>query len=101
MNYQEGSTYKLQSDYYESIKLTCTFVEGVIVWFQNISSSGGTVSKADYKLNKKTNKLYIWNDKVCSWDTVGNTLSDYSADDIWIKRTGYVDGYYNGNIGQD
>lgn len=35
MNFSEGSYYKLQKDYYEHIKLQCTYVEGDTVWRQN------------------------------------------------------------------
>ena len=102
MNYLEGNQYKLQADYYESIILECTYVEDNTVWFKS-SFSGHKIFEDHYKLNRKTDKLYKLNNVFSSWDTVENTLSEYSADDIWSKRTGNGggDGYYSGVTGQD
>lgn len=80
MTFLEGKTYKLQADYYESIKLQCTYVEGAIVWLQNVNSVS-LFASSDYKLNQKTNKLYRWNSKFQTWDTVENTLSEVSLFD--------------------
>lgn len=92
MTYLEGTKYKLQADYYESILLECTYVEGNIVYFQH---TGSTSSFHDYKLNQKAKKLYVWNSKFSSWDSVENTLSECGVDDIWInKRVG--NDYYSG-----
>ena len=96
MEYSEGKTYKLQADYYESIKLQCTYVEGAIVWLQN-ANSVNVFASTDYKLNQKTNKLYKWNDKFQTWDSIENTLSEHSDDDdVWTKRTGNQSYSYDG-----
>jgi hypothetical protein len=99
MNYQEGNLYKISHDYYNDIKLTCIWVEYSFVYFKlpNSTSIG-----ADYKLELKTKKLYRWNDKCTGWDTIENTLSEYTDEDIWSSRTGNGggDGYYSG-IGQN
>lgn len=90
MKFSEGSYYKLQKDYYEHIKLECTYVEGNTVWLLPCIANpviGTTIE--GYKLNKKTNKLYKWNDRFKSWDNVENTLSEYGAEDIWSRAESY------------
>ena len=110
MNYLEGTKYKLQADYYESILIECSYVEDNTVWFvhnqvasHGFDSSGPYTTKEavnHYKLNRKTNKLYKLNNVFSSWDNIENTLSEYTADDVWSKRTGSGgDGYYS-NMGQ-
>ena len=101
MTYIEGTKYKLQADYYESIVLECTYVEDNTVWFVEQLTSQDFIGDS-YKLDKKTTKLYKWNWMYSSWDNIENTLSEYSADDIWSKRTGDGggDGYYSGINGQ-
>lgn len=99
MNFSEGSYYKLQKDYYEHIKLECTYVEGNTVWlihrFNCVDPSGA--DSVHYKLDRKTNKLYKLNVAYSSWDTVENTLSEYGAEDIWSKRTGVESYHYDGS----
>lgn len=99
MTYIEGTTYKLQSDYYESILLHCTFVEDNTIWLvhKTPSLNSNVNDLVYYKLNRKTNKLYKLNLAFSSWDSVENTLSECMAEDVWSKRIG--NNYYNG-IGQ-
>lgn len=84
----EGSTYKLQSDYYEPILLECTYVEDNTIWIvhKSLSLNSNVNDLAYYKLNRKTNKLYKLNLAFSSWDSVENTLSEYTTDDVWSKR---------------
>lgn len=100
MTYIEGTTYKLQADYYESTLLTCTYVEDNKAYFKLDSDDMSLGS--NYRLDIKTKKLHKWNSKCMSWDLIENTLSEYTADDIWSKRTedGGGDCYYS-NMGQD
>ena len=105
MNYQEGLTfvegnlYKLQHDYYESLKLECTYIEDNTIWFvANRLSVAFNISPSYYKLNRKTNKLYRLNEVYSSWDSIENTLSEYSAGDAWSKRQAYT-AYDNMNQG--
>lgn len=103
IQFKEGTKYKLQADYYESILLECVYVEDNTVWFVcKPSNFSGIIDCIYYKLNRKTNKLYELNSVFSSWDSVENTLSEHTADDVWSKRTGSGggDGYYSG-IGQD
>jgi hypothetical protein len=79
MNYQEGSTYKLQSDYYESIKLTCTWVTYTTAYFKLDSNDQSLGS--DYRLDIKSKRLHQWNSRCMTWDTIENTLSEVSAYD--------------------
>lgn len=88
--FKECSIYKLQSDYYESILLECTYVEDNTIWLVHKTSSlnSNVNDLVYYKLNRKTNKLYKLNVAFCSWDAIENTLSPYTADDVWSKRVG-------------
>ncbi len=90
IQFKEGNQYKIQHDYYEHLKLECSFVEDNHVWFviANRSSVVFNVSPdyCYYKLNRKTNKLYRLNGLFSSWDTIENTLSEYVANDTWSKR---------------
>lgn len=97
MKFIENNTYTLQTDYYNSVKVVCTYVEDNTVYFQY---TGSTSSFHDYKLNQKTKKLYVWNSKFSSWDSVENTLSEEAVEDVWSKRMGNGSDYYSG-IGQD
>lgn len=97
MKFIENNTYTLQTDYHNSVKVVCTYVEDNTVYFQY---TGSTSSFHDYKLNQKTQKLYVWNSKFSSWDSVENTLSEETVDDVWSKRMGNGSDYYSG-IGQD
>lgn len=100
MTYTEGTRYKLQVDYYESSLLTCTWVTYTTAYFKLDSDDKSLGS--DYRLDIKSKKLHKWNSKCMSWDLIENTLSEYTADDIWSKRTGNGsgDGYYYSGIGQ-
>jgi hypothetical protein len=100
IQFKEGTKYKLQADYYESILLECTYVEDNTVWFSVVKSYAVARQPYDdaYKLDRKTNKLYKLNNACASWDSIENTLSEYTAEDAWSKRTG--NDYYSG-IGQD
>ena len=96
MNYLEGTKYKLQADYYESILLECTYVEDNKAYFKLQSDNESLGS--DYRIDIRSKKLHKWNSKYMSWDNIENTLSEYTAEDIWSKRTGNGggDGYYSG-----
>jgi hypothetical protein len=100
MNIVEGSTYKLQADYYESILLISTYVEDNKAYFKLDSDDQSLGS--DYRLDIKSKKLHYWNSKCMSWDLIENTLCGYTTEDVWSKRAGSGGGggYYNGNIGQ-
>lgn len=100
MNYSEGSTYKLQSDYYESILLECTYIEDNTIWLvhKTPSLNSNVNDLVYYKLNRKTNKLYKLNLAFSSWDSVENTLSECTAEDVWSNRQTYAS-YNNMNQG--
>lgn len=99
MKFIENNTYTLQTDYYNSVKVVCTYVEDNTVWFKS-SFSGHPIFEYSYKLNRKTNKLYKLNNVFSSWDSIDNTLSEETIDDVWSKRMGNSSDYYSG-IGQD
>lgn len=99
MKFIENNIYTLQTDYYNSVKVVCTYVEDNTVWFKS-SFSGHSIFEDSYKLNRKTNKLYKLNNVFSSWDSVENTLSEDTAEDVWSKRMGNDCDYYSG-IGQD
>lgn len=100
MTYTEDNKYKLKIDYYEHIILLCTYVEDNTVYLKATSTDIVTTYQSEdcYKVSMKTNKLYKWNSLYMSWDNIENTLSEYSAADVWSKRTG--NDYYSG-VGQN
>lgn len=99
MTYTEGNKYKLEKDYYEHIILECIYVEDNTIWFvHNVNTLNTDVKDVVYyKLNKKTYKLYKLNVAYSSWDSVENTLSEYTADDVWSKRIGNETWSYDGS----
>lgn len=99
MKFIEKNTYTLQTDYYNSVKVVCTYVEDNTVWFKS-SFSGHQIFEDSYKLNRKTNKLYKLNNVFSSWDSIENTLSEETVEDVWSKRMGNGSDYYS-NLGQD
>ena len=76
MKFIENNTYTLQTDYYNSVKVVCTYVEDNTVWFRSFYPVHQVIGDDHYKLNRKTNKLYMLNSKFSSWDSVENTLSE-------------------------
>ena len=94
MTYLEGTKYKLQADYYESILLECTYVEDNKAYFKLNSDDMSLGS--DYRLDIKSKRLHKWNDKFKSWDNIENTLSEYTAEDVWSKRIGNQTYGYDG-----
>lgn len=92
MKFIENNTYTLQTDYYNSVKVVCTYIEDNTVYFQY---TGSISSFHDYKLNQKTQKLYLWNSKFSSWDSIENTLSEETLEDLWSKRMGSGSDYYS------
>jgi hypothetical protein len=95
MTYTEGTKYKLQADYYESIVLECTYVEDNKAYLKLDSDDKSLGS--DYRLDIKSKKLHKWNSKYMSWDLIENTLSEYTADDVWSSnRTGNQTYSYDG-----
>lgn len=96
MKFIENNTYTLQTDYYNSVKVVCTYVEDNTVWFKSFYPVHQVVGDDHYKLNRKTNKLYKLNGKFSSWDCVENTLSEETVEDVWSKRMGYQSYSYDG-----
>lgn len=101
MKFIENNIYTLQTDYYNSVKVVCTYVEDNTVWLvQYANPMSAVIDSQHYKLDRKTNKLYMLNSKFSSWDSVENTLSEETVGDVWSKRMGNSSDYYSG-IGQD
>jgi hypothetical protein len=86
MTYLEGSKYKLEKDYYEHLILTCTWVTYTTAYFKLDSNDQSLGS--DYRLDIRSKKLHMWNSRCMSWDLIENTLSPYTAEDVWSKRVG-------------
>lgn len=99
MNFIENSTYTLQTDYYNSVKVVCISNADGLVFLED-KSKGSYLLNDNYKLVIKTFKLYKWNDKFKSWDSIENTLSEETVEDVWSKRMGNGSDYYY-RIGQD
>lgn len=106
MKFIENNTYTLQTDYYNSVKVVCTYVEDGVAYFHSKTTQDvwNVPTELSYKLILKTQKLYQWNCAYISWDSVENTLSEdplgNTVDDVWSKRVGNGSDYYSG-IGQD
>jgi|SRR5690606_5276561 len=102
MKFIENNTYTLQTDYYNSVKVVCTYVEDAVAYFHSKTTQDvwNVPTELSYKLVLKTQKLYQWNCAYMSWDSVENTLSEETVDDVWSKRMGNGSDYYSG-IGQD
>lgn len=96
MKFIENNTYTLQTDYYNSVKVVCTYVEDNTVWLVQQSPFGFLGNLSEYKLDRKTNKLYKFNQPFASWDSVENTLSEEAVEDVWSKRMGYQSYSYDG-----
>lgn len=102
MKFIENNTYTLQTDYYNSVKLVCTYVEDNTVWLvQYANPMSAVIDSNHYKLDRKTNKLYKLNNVFSSWDSIENTLSEETVEDVWSKRMGNGSDYYYSGIGQD
>lgn len=91
MKFIENNTYTLQTDYYNSVKVVCTWANATSAYF---AVEG--IGVANYKLDKKSNKLYHWSTKYSSWDSIENTLSEETIEDVWSKRMGNGSDYYSG-----
>lgn len=62
-----------------SLKLICTYIEDNTIWLKseginNANPISDTILL--YKLDRKTNKLYVFNTKVQAYDLVEGTLSE-------------------------
>ena len=99
MKFIENNTYTLQTDYYNSVKVVCISNAGGLVYLED-KSKGSYLLNDNYKLVIKTSKLYKWNDRFKSWDSIENTLSEETVEDVWSKRIGNGSDYYS-NVGQD
>lgn len=101
MKFIENNTYTLQTDYYNSVKVVCTYVEDNTVWLvQYANPMSSVIDSNHYKLDRKTNKLYKLNNAFSSWDSIENTLSEDTVGDVWSRRMGNGSDYYSG-VGQD
>lgn len=73
--YKEGLQYTLSLDYYTNVTLLCTFVE------DNFAYLFDTHKEINYKKNLKTQKLYVFNTRCQSWDTVEESIRPLSDHD--------------------
>lgn len=81
IQFKVDSTYTLGS----STKLICTYIEDNTVWLKSDTYPASDTTLL-YKLERKTNKLYVFNEKVQAYDSVENTLSEYGPAEIWDFR---------------
>lgn len=73
---KEGDTYTLEVSYWNKTTLKCTFVSDNHAFFKAMYCENS------YKLNLKTNKLYVWNSMYSSWDNVQEKLKPlYEGDE--------------------
>lgn len=102
MKFIENNTYTLQTDKgltpYNSVKVVCTYVEDGVAYFnsQDTQYMHDGDERLYYKVVLKTNKLYKWCQDYVSWDSIENTLSEETVEDVWSKRMGYQSYSYDG-----
>lgn len=96
MKFIENNTYTIQTDYYNSVKVVCTYVEDNTVWLVQHSPFSFAGNLSEYKLDRKTNKLYKWDCKFPGWEAIENTLSEETVEDVWSKRMGSQSYSYDG-----
>jgi hypothetical protein len=72
-----------------SLRLVCTYIEDNTVWFKSDSYPISDTTLL-YKLERKSNKLYVFNTKVQAWDGVEGSLSEggvvvkYRSEDVTL-----------------
>jgi len=86
MKFIENNTYTLQTDYYNSVKVVCTWVTYNTAYFK-LSADDQSLG-SDYRVDIQSKKLHKWDSKGASWDLIENTLSEETVDDVWSKRVG-------------
>jgi hypothetical protein len=77
--YKEGSLYTLSVDYYHSVTLQCTYLTDDFVYFIE------NQKEINYKKNLRNKKLYMFNEKYQSWDTVEDSIKPL-ADNESVNR---------------
>lgn len=71
------------------LRLICTYIEDNTVWLKCVVSDNYSYPISDttilYKLDRKSEKLYVFNTKVQAYDLVEGSLSECShcADGVW------------------
>lgn len=74
--YKEGSLYILSVDYYSNVTLQCTYIEDGIVYFIDNHRN------VNYKKALKTKKLYMFNNKYQTWDTIEDTIKPLAENEV-------------------
>jgi hypothetical protein len=87
--WKEGDKARVEIDSFNNIYLVCCYVESNTVFF--ISET----TQKNYKLDTRKNKLYSWNEKVSTWDTMldrdecRESFKKVSNDDVWLNRMNF------------
>ena len=68
-----------------NLKLLCTYIEDNTVWLKSETYPISDTTLL-YKLERKSNKLYVFNTKVQAWDLVEGSLSEDGAEQVWDYR---------------
>lgn len=71
-----------------SLRLICTYIEDNTVWLKSDTYPMSDTTLL-YKLERKSNKLYVFNTKVQAWDSVEGSLSEvgvarYNPEDVTV-----------------
>lgn len=61
-----------------SLRLICTYIEDSTVWLKSDSYPISDTTLL-YKLDRKANKIYVFNTKVQAYDLVEGSLSEYNV----------------------
>ena len=65
-----------------NLKLICTYIEDNTIWLKSDTYPASDTTLL-YKLDRKTEKLYVFNTKVQAYDSVEGSLSEYGSEQVW------------------
>lgn len=68
-----------------SLRLICTYIEDNTIWLKSDTYPISDTTLV-YKFVRKSNKLYVFNDKVQAYDSVEGSLSEYGSEQVWESR---------------
>ena len=70
IQFKTDAVYTLGANSSTSLRLICTYIEDNTVWLKSDSYPASDTILL-YKLDRKSNKLYVFNTKVQAYDLVG------------------------------
>ena len=92
IQFKTDAVYTLGANSSTSLHLICTYIEDNTIWLKSESYPASDTTLL-YKLDRKKNKLYVFNTRVQAYDLVEGTLAEYgkvttenhiTLDNTWI-----------------